>query len=55
MKTDRASSYRQWDLSLEDALRHEAIAGEAPLREGARAGAERFAGGLGRSGSFEEI
>jgi enoyl-CoA hydratase len=55
MRTDRASSYRQWDLGLEDALRHEAVAGEAPLREGARAGAARFAGGLGRSGRFDAI
>jgi len=55
MRTDRASSYRQWDLALEDALRAEAIAGEAPLSEGARAGAARFAAGLGRSGRFDEI
>jgi enoyl-CoA hydratase len=55
MRTDRLSSYRQWDLSLEDALRQEGLAGEAPLREGARAGAERFASGLGRSGRFDEI
>ena len=55
MRTDRRSSYRQWDLDLAEALRQEGIAGEAPLREGARAGAERFAGGLGRSGRFDEI
>jgi len=55
MRTDRMSSYRQWDLDLAEALRQEGIAGEAPLREGARAGAERFASGRGRSGSFDEI
>jgi enoyl-CoA hydratase/carnithine racemase len=55
MRTDRASSYRQWDLGLDEALRHEAVAGEPPLREGARAGAARFAAGLGRSGRFDEI
>ena len=55
MRADRASSYRQWDLGLEEALRNEAVAGEAPLLEGARAGAARFAAGLGRSGSFEKI
>lgn len=55
MRTDRASSYRQWDLGLEEALREEARAGEAPLREGARDGAARFAGGLGRSGRFDGI
>jgi enoyl-CoA hydratase len=55
MRTDRASSYRQWDLGLEESLREEGRAGEAPLREGARDGAARFAAGLGRSGSFDEI
>ena len=55
MRTDRASAYRQWDLSLEDALRNEAREGAAPLRFGAREGAERFASGLGRSGRFDEI
>ncbi len=55
MRTDRASSYRQWDLGLGDALRAEGVAGEAPLLEGARDGAARFAAGRGRSGSFDEI
>lgn len=55
MRTDRASSYRQWDLGLEEALREEGIAGEAPLLEGAREGAARFAAGRGRSGRFDEI
>jgi enoyl-CoA hydratase len=55
MRADRMSSYRQWDLSLEEALREEGVAGEAPLREGAQAGAARFAGGLGRAGRFDEI
>ena len=35
--------------------RAEAIAGAAPIREGAREGAARFAGGLGRAGDFDEI
>jgi enoyl-CoA hydratase/carnithine racemase len=55
MRTDRLSSYRQWDLPLEEALRGEGIAGEAPLREGARTGAARFAEGRGRGGRFDEI
>ena len=55
LATDRASALAQWDLELGVALRAEGIAGEAPLREGAREGAARFAGGLGRSGGFEEI
>jgi enoyl-CoA hydratase len=55
MRTDRASAYRQWDLPLDEALRAEGLAGAAPLREGARAGAARFAAGLGRGGGFDKI
>jgi enoyl-CoA hydratase len=55
MRSDRASSYRQWGLALEEALRQEAVGGEAPLLEGARDGAARFAAGSGRSGRFDEI
>jgi enoyl-CoA hydratase len=55
MRADRISSYRQWDLSLDDALREEGIHGEAPLRQGAQDGAARFAAGLGRAGRFDEI
>ena len=55
MRADRASALAQWDLPLDEALRAEARGGEAPLREGAREGAARFAGGLGRAGSFDEI
>ena len=55
MRTDRMSSYRQWDLDLAEALLNEAREGEAPLREEARGGASRFAGGKGRGGSFNEI
>ena len=55
MRADRLSARRQWDFTLADALREEALGGAAPLREGARDGAARFAGGLGRSGRFDEI
>ncbi len=55
MKSDRMSAYRQWDLSLADALAHEAAAGLAPLREGAAEGAARFTKGAGRGGSFEDF
>jgi enoyl-CoA hydratase len=55
MRTDRMSSYRQWDLDLAIALRQEGRAGEQPLREEARQGAGRFASGLGRGGSFDAI
>lgn len=55
MRTDRASAYAAFDGELRHALQAEAIAGAEPLREGARGGAARFAGGLGRGGDFEEI
>ena len=55
LRTDRLSSYRQWDLALDEALRAEGVAGAAPLREGAREGAARFAEGRGRGGTFDEI
>ena len=54
-RTDRASAYAGWDFGLGRALEAEAIAGAAPLAEGAREGAARFAGGRGRGGDFEEI
>jgi enoyl-CoA hydratase len=54
LRTDRASAFAAFDRPLADALRAEAEAGVAPLAEGAREGAARFAGGLGRSGSFAE-
>ncbi|MEA3030771.1 MAG: enoyl-CoA hydratase [Sphingomonadales bacterium] len=55
MLTDRASAYAGWGAPLGDALRAEAIAGAAPLSQGAREGAARFAAGRGRAGDFEEI
>jgi enoyl-CoA hydratase len=55
LRTDRASALAQWGLSLEAALAAEAKAGAAPIREGARDGAARFAGGLGRAGDFDTI
>ena len=55
MRTDRASAYAGWDGDLRHALRAEALAGAAPLAEGARDGAARFAAGRGRAGDFEEI
>ena len=55
MRTDRDSAHRAFDGDLRQALQAEANAGAAPLAEGARDGAARFAGGLGRSGGFKEI
>lgn len=55
MRTDRLSAYAGWDGDLVQALAAEAEAGAAPIREGARDGAARFAAGRGRSGDFGEI
>jgi len=55
LRSDRLSSYAQWDLSLEAALRDETRRGNEVIRSGeTREGAERFAAGAGRHGSFEE-
>jgi enoyl-CoA hydratase len=53
--TDRASAYAAWDGTLAEALRAEALAGAAPVREGAAEGASRFAHGKGRAGTFDDI
>ena len=52
MLADRASAYGQWDLPLDEALRAEGAAG-VPIvfAEGAR-GAQKFADGAGRHGTF---
>jgi len=55
MLTDRMSAYRQWDMELGAALKMEGREGLAPLLEGARDGAARFASGKGRGGDFGEI
>lgn len=51
LRADRASSYRQWDLALEDALRQEGRGGYPVVFEEAIKGAERFAKGEGRHGA----
>lgn len=54
MRADRLSSYRQWDLPLDEALRQETRGGLEVIRSGeTRAGATRFAKGAGRHGKFE--
>ncbi len=55
MRTDRQMAYDQWSMSLEDALRQEAVEGAKPVNQEARGGASRFAGGLGRGGDFSKI
>ncbi|MBI4609938.1 MAG: crotonase/enoyl-CoA hydratase family protein [Candidatus Rokubacteria bacterium] len=55
LRTDRMSAYRQWDFSLEEALKFESHEGQRPLAQEAVEGARRFAAGAGRGGSFEDI
>jgi len=52
LRSDRQSAHRQWDLPIEDALALETELGLATLLTGeGMAGAQRFAGGAGRSGA----
>jgi enoyl-CoA hydratase len=52
-RSDRLSSYGQWDVPLRDALAQETVAGLEVLASGeALEGAARFAAGDGRHGSF---
>ncbi|NWN91790.1 crotonase/enoyl-CoA hydratase family protein [Marinobacter adhaerens] len=53
MNADRDSVYRQWDLSLEGALKNEGKHGYPIVYEEAIAGAERFTRGAGRHGQFD--
>src|SRR5262249_8640962 len=51
LRSDRRSSYDQWSLSLDEALRRETRLGLEVIRSGeTAAGAQRFAGGAGRHG-----
>jgi enoyl-CoA hydratase len=53
MRSDRLSSYQQWGLELDEALRVETELGIAVVQSGETlAGAERFARGAGRHGQF---
>jgi enoyl-CoA hydratase len=53
MRSDRASSYEQWDLDLAAALANETRRGLSVIRSGeTRDGAARFAAGEGRHGEF---
>jgi enoyl-CoA hydratase len=55
LRSDRLSSYAQWDLSLDAALREETRLGMQVIRSGeTQQGAKRFSSGAGRHGSFEE-
>ena len=53
LRADRRSSYRQWELPLEEALRLETRDALEVIRSGETvSGATRFARGAGRHGSF---
>jgi enoyl-CoA hydratase len=56
MRADRRSLHEQWGLTLEQAMEREFEAGVAAASTGETlAGAQRFASGKGRHGSFEDI
>ena len=53
MRGDRMSAYEAWTMPLEEALKNEYRYGIATIESGeTRAGAERFASGVGRHGKF---
>ena len=54
LRSDRLSSYQQWDLDQAEALKLETRLGLEVIRSGETAeGARRFAEGAGRHGQFE--
>lgn len=53
MRSDRLSSYQQWDLNLDSAIQNETRLGLEVIKSGeTREGAQRFANGEGRHGQF---
>jgi enoyl-CoA hydratase len=54
LRGDRLSAYEQFGLGLEEALQNEFNRGQAALRAETSRGAERFATGAGRHGSFKD-
>lgn len=56
MRNDRLSSYQQWNLPLNEAIRQETELGQTVIYSGeTRAGAARFSAGKGRHGNFNDI
>ena len=56
MRSDRLSSYQQWDLGIDAAMANEFRLGVETIASGeTQAGAKRFASGKGRHGQFEDI
>ncbi|MDY6882113.1 MAG: crotonase/enoyl-CoA hydratase family protein [Desulfatiglans sp.] len=54
--SDRRSTYEQWDLPMDKALKNEFQLGLGTIGSGETAeGSSRFSQGLGRHGAFEEI
>jgi enoyl-CoA hydratase len=53
LRGDRLSAYQQFDLTFEDALANEFQHGMRALEAESLSGAQRFASGAGRHGSFE--
>ena len=55
MRNDRRSAYEQWELSFDEAMAFESRMGIESLGSGELIeGVQRFVGGAGRSGSFED-
>jgi enoyl-CoA hydratase len=55
LRSDRRSSYEQWDLGFVDAMANETELGLEVIRSGETAeGASRFAAGAGRHGRFDD-
>src|SRR5208283_3608377 len=55
MRSDRLSAYEQWDMPFEAALQNELSHGMKIIESGqSLAGAQRFAAGEGKHGSFED-
>jgi enoyl-CoA hydratase len=55
LQVDRMTSYQQWGMDMDDALKKEAKDGAKPVNMEAQRGATRFASGLGRGGDFSKI
>ena len=55
MNSDRLSAYEQHNMDLDNAIANEFRLGMNALQQEAVSGAQRFAGGKGRGGSFEDI
>jgi len=56
LRSDRRSSYEQWNMSLPEALANETALGLAVVESGeTQQGASRFSAGHGRHGTFDDL